>query len=277
MKTDLGGSHDEVVFFFALSSITVGVLSVASAYAQYCMIQFNLRNADRYIWGAPWNAECSGLHSSPFGNFGVSSNVGDLQDSNQFPGWEYESDGTYEWNACKKDYPPPNCTYYNAGSACDEQVTWAPSYGQYGNYGGGWVHFPVICPIDWNEDGVVDTGGCLNLDGQTFRISGNFASVYELDWPDSNDFIRTMYHPDLAVTLHCPSWYYCEAVASGWVFPYQWQDEWGVLWDPSDPEQNRLVNASIALEVVGGRFRYDDCETACRYAPDNPCCVFYCD
>ncbi|GAB4252407.1 MAG: hypothetical protein Kow00109_27980 [Acidobacteriota bacterium] len=259
---------------FALSAIAVGVLSVASAGAQECIIQFNLRNADRYIWGAPWNAECLGdfSHSHPFGNFGVSSNVGDERDSNQFPGWKYQADGTFEWNACKKDYPPPDCNRYNA-EACTEQTTVAPSYGQYGNYGGGWMHFPVSCPIDWNYDGVVDTGGCLDLDDQPFTVSGNFMSVYELDPGAHHDFIRTTYHPNLSVTLHCPSWRYCEAVASDWVFPYQWEDEWGILWDPSDPEQYRLVNASIALEVVTGWFRYDGCETACIYNPNNPCCI----
>ncbi len=236
---------------FALSAIIVGVLSVTSARAQYCIIQFNLRNADRYIWGAPWDAECFGdiSHSHPMGNFGVSSNFGDIRDSNQFPGWKYESDGTYEWNACKKDYPPPNCRYYNT-AGCTEQITWAPSYGQYGNYGGGWYYIPVGCPIDWNHDGVIDAGGCLDLDGRAFTVRGNFMSIYELD-PFlgilDGDFIRTTYHPDLSVTLHCPSWRYCEAVTSNRVFPYQWEDEWGVLWGPSDPEPNRLVNASIAL------------------------------
>jgi hypothetical protein len=95
-------------------------------------------------------------------------------------------------------------------------------------------------------------------------------------WADPDDFIVTMYYPDPAVTLNCPSWRYCTAVQSEPMFPNLWEDDWGLLWDPSDPEQNRLVNASIALEVVGGSFRYDDCETACRYAPNSPCCVFYC-
>jgi hypothetical protein len=84
------------------------------------------------------------------------------------------------------------------------------------------------------------------------------------------------YYPDPPVTLNCPSWRYCTAVPSEPMFPNLGEDDWGLLWDPSNPEQNRLVNASIAWELVGGSFRYDDCETACRYASDNPCCVFYC-
>jgi len=182
------------------------------------------------------------------GNFGVSSNVGGVSDTKQFPGWF--SDGSkFYWFACERDFPPPDCSAYNANN-CTEQESWAPDQGENGNYGGGWMYISVNCPQDLDYDGWNDTGGCLDLDGMPFTMAGNFMTIYELDWPDSDDLVRSLYFDDRSVTLNCPSWDYCGPAISNDVYPYLWEDPWGATFDASDSESNRLVNSSIALEVV---------------------------
>ena len=39
-------------------------------------------------------------------------------------------------------------------------------------------------PADSNSDGILDSGGCLSLNGQTLTIPNNYMTVYELDTPD---------------------------------------------------------------------------------------------
>lgn len=240
--------------------VSLIITSGLAVQAQHCRIQYNMRNDNRYIWGAPLYAECPGdgiifPHSAPFGNFAVSSNVGDLDDSNQWPGWNgpwNDPDRTYEWSACSSVYPPPDCEFYNANS-CTDQVSTSGSQGDYGNYGGGWVYLSVSCPEDWNGDEIVDMGGCLDVDGMQFTVSGNFTSVYEYDPGGGHEFIRTLHYPTRSVTLDCPTDDYCNAVNSSYAYPQRWDD--GVQsYYPNDPEDDRRLNAAIGIEVVNGYF-----------------------
>lgn len=51
-----------------------------------CQHYVEMFNRDRHVYEAP-NAECGGIHTVPFGNWGVDSNYGSRQDTDQFAGW----------------------------------------------------------------------------------------------------------------------------------------------------------------------------------------------
>ena len=97
-----------------------------------CEVQFSVLNTDRYVYG-PVETECPGIHSSPFGNWGVKTETSDKKDGHQFDGWchdlvlvnesvptgvrgrykTYCGDDWYEWNSCTTDrlYEPPNSDF----------------------------------------------------------------------------------------------------------------------------------------------------------------------
>ena len=63
--------------------------AAADAYAQVCTISGYMVNHNRYAYDTA--EECLNCpifcHSVPFGNWGVSSNVGSKRDADQFQGW----------------------------------------------------------------------------------------------------------------------------------------------------------------------------------------------
>ena len=76
----------------------------ASLYAGQCVFQVRMVNHNRYVYKT--EQECGIFHSSPWGNWGVSSNVGVKEDRNQFRGW-YPLDGHLQWNSCSTGYVTP--------------------------------------------------------------------------------------------------------------------------------------------------------------------------
>ncbi len=173
--------------------------------AQVCRFLIDAFNKERDVWG-PVHTECgAGLHSAPFGNWGVSSNFGTKQDSHQFNGWCRYSyvcdnfsncktecqDPWYQWNSCTDiaQYSPPNCTLYNAGSCTTQTTVTGTNY-----YGGYYMDLSTDCPYDWDGDGQCDEGGCMDITSLSFGT--NYMSIYELDWPDADDLVQTPYFPN---------------------------------------------------------------------------------
>ncbi len=101
-------------------------------------------------------------HDPPYGNWGVSSNVGTPVDGDQFQGWKAK-DGHKQWNSCTSEVPPPDCTHYNHAS-CTQQVT-ITGNNVYANMG---IQYGVKCR--WEINGQ-SGGGCKDLDGQTITIT----------------------------------------------------------------------------------------------------------
>ena len=116
------------------------------------------------------------------------------------------------------------------------------------------MNVSVGCPTDWNGDGWPDYGGCLDANGASFTVSGNFMSIYELDPWDADEFVRTTYHANRSVRLNCPSWDYCGYSISDYVAPYRWEDEWGNIYGKSAARERKLINTSVAVEVVEAWF-----------------------
>ena len=151
-------------------------LGASDAGAQVCRLSVAGLNRARRVMG-PIAAECPGpgvIHTAPFGNWGVTSNFGRVQNGHQFQGWCHDTyvcdnegncrtdcdDGWYEWNGCT-DHPrfrAPNCHLYNT-VGCMEQV----STTGVNLLGTQVAEAPVRCPFDSDDDGIADQGGCRDL------------------------------------------------------------------------------------------------------------------
>jgi hypothetical protein len=273
-------------------------LNPTPLYAGQCVIQVRMINHNRYAYKT--EQECGLFHSSPWGNWGVSSNVGVKQDANQFQGW-YPQDGHLQWNSCSTEYvhpdldcralnfpnsPLPGTTYPypangypfndlypwndrvppNGGDRCVDQ------YSPYGHnvYGETRINLTVPDPADSNGDGILDSGGCLSLNGQTLTIQNNFLTVYEMDVPDSDDLVQTLYYPDVSVNLNCTVGT-CLAVGDnnydGWLddidnpasaayrWPNRYQDPAGLISLGTDPGvPAKRIDATIRIGYALGSY-----------------------
>jgi len=101
-----GDNHNESTSRFHDSLHRAYLSSPPSAGGWYCRHHQWFFNRDRYVEGAPWDAECSpSLHTPIWGAWGVMSNVGLAYDGEQFRGWcEPDTaciDPGRQWNSCK--------------------------------------------------------------------------------------------------------------------------------------------------------------------------------
>ncbi|HEV2853673.1 MAG TPA: carboxypeptidase regulatory-like domain-containing protein [Thermoanaerobaculia bacterium] len=196
-----------------------------------CSFSVSMVNHNRYAYDTA--EECSWPHSVPFGNWGVSSNVGSKRDADQFKGWNTAcSEIKVEWNSCSRDYvkpdldcrrlnfPDPAGTYpYPANGypftdsyghnnyvpAAGGNQTCVDQYSPCGPNVYGTVSYNAgVSPIqDLDGDNILDAGGCKDLDGYQIGVQQNFMTVYELDPNDSDDVINSLYFPNVWATLRC--------------------------------------------------------------------------
>jgi uncharacterized protein (TIGR03437 family) len=198
-------------------------------------------------------AECpTVVHTTPFGNWGVTSNYGQKGNSRQFDGWCHDTricdnsgscrsvcaDGWYEWNSCTSSpfFSAPNCTLYNAASCTEQQTTTGINV-----HGTKTIDVPVRCPIDTNGDGVPDQGGCQDVREHT--TGTNFLSLYELDPVCCDELVQTVYFPSATIPLTCDT-LGCASNASLWLTPVAWDS-------PSSPAK---VFAEVSALVNWGAF-----------------------
>jgi hypothetical protein len=235
------------VFAFAIEVFSSSLYGQAAA----CRMQWGALNAQRAIQGTV-HAEC-GLNG-PWGNWGVTSNVGWIRDGDQFMGWN-RLDSHYQWNSCTNSsrYPSGHCSYYNSAE-CTEQVT---SQGN-GVHGGGWDWVPVNCPVDVDGDGACDGGGCLEV--SSYTLSNNWMSLYELDHGVGDDFVTTLYFPDVVTNLNCTVWG-CYNNAADWVLP----------WYSTNPSTG--VTSQLTLAVINISFvdSYGYCAQLARSYQEYNC------
>jgi hypothetical protein len=174
--------------------------------------------------------------------------MGRRVDGRQFEGWFVPpGDWKYQWNSCTTQWPytRPNCTYYN-GWLCMSQYSWG--FLGVNSHAGGLDRVAVSCPYDWNRHGYCDWGGCKDLGG--YWIRNNWMDLYELDWPDPDDFITRLSFPDVGVALSCTVWS-CDFAQSPWYNSYE-----------AYP-----VSAQLALVVHAASF--SDPTNYCRSLGDN--------
>jgi uncharacterized protein (TIGR03437 family) len=228
---------------------------------QVCRISVSGLNRNRRVIG-PVNTECPApLHSTPFGNWGVTSNFGPRRDAHQFDGWCRDSRVTlnngdsknvcgsqwYQWNSCTShaDFRPPNCTLFNAAD-CTEQV----STTGVNVLAAQALELPVGCPLDTDGDGLADIGGCRDL--RSYAHGTNFMTIYELDPITGDELVQTLIFPETPVQLACTPMA-CPPTGSAWVKPIAYDD----------PKDRAVVDAEFAMAMNGGEFldRFGDCRT----------------
>lgn len=196
-----------------------------------CVFSVSMVNHNRYAYDTA--EECIFPHTVPWGNWGVSSNVGSKRDADQFKGWDKPcSELKVEWNSCSRGYVKPDldCQRLNfpdrAGAfpypangypftdsyshnnnvpAAGGTDTCVDQYSPCGPnvYGGASSSFGVSAVVDYDGDGIMDAGGCKDLDGYQIGVQQNFMTVYELDSPDSDDVVNSLYYPTVWATLRC--------------------------------------------------------------------------
>ena len=93
--------------FAPLAVVILSVIGVSVAEAARCHTFVDFYNVQRRVPG-PVNTECGtgteGMHTPPFGNWGVESPHGAKRNGRQFPGWEAEDDLRWrQWNSCTSD------------------------------------------------------------------------------------------------------------------------------------------------------------------------------
>lgn len=277
-------------------AILFALCAAPSSQSQVCSFSISMVNHNRYAYDTA--EECSCCHSIPYGNWGVSSNVGSKRDADQFKGWDRScSETKVQWNSCSREYVKPDldCRRLNfpdplgsypypangypftdsyghnnsvpiAGGShrCVDQYSpcGANTYGTVGYN----VGVSAIQDTDW--DGYLDSGGCLDLNGYQIGVQQNFMTVYELDSPDSDDVINSLYFPTVWVTLSCTA-ETCYAVSDsnfdGWVDdvhngaspeyvqPYLYQDNLNRVSNATDPGVlAKRIDATIRIGRVSG-------------------------
>ena len=228
-----------LVLFFLLTAASVSVPAQDSA--QACVIVLEGQNQNRTVAGRI-NVECGfpdEVHSVPFGNWGVVSNYGGIQDTDQFRGWSHQ-DGPptkQQWNSCttRINYLPPNCEFYNTPPApgpCRTQSSPDPV-----THGRLVIRTNVqSCPPDVPGSFPVPDSysGCQGAE-QTVTQGSNHMTLYELDgWLGSlrfndHDLLETLYFPGTSVTLTGCTYDGCPEQESAWVNMQSSTDEEYVL------------------------------------------------
>lgn len=210
--------------------LVFGLFLAPAAFAQpRCVISVNMVNHNRYAYQTA--EECARFfHSTPWGNWGVNSNVGTRRDTDQFKGWRQSCAQTkVEWNSCSVESRYRSIIYLNFpnwlvaypypanGYPFTDSFAWNDLTPPYGNaihvdqyspcgpniYGGFQLSLAVSQRRDTDNDGIPDAGGCADLNGQPLNAQRNFMSVYELDTPDPDDLVESLHFPDLSVVLRC--------------------------------------------------------------------------
>lgn len=203
-----------------------------------CSFTINMSNNNRYAYDTA--EECFNCpvvcHSVPFGNWGVSSNIGNKQNANQFEGWNpgcsYSTPREQvQWNSCSVDYVKPDldCQRLNFPDNSglfpypannypfSDPFFYNNSVPPYGNsrcvdqyspcgpniYGTATVTVGVSAQVDSDGDGIADSGGCMDLQGYYAGVENNFMTVYELDDNSPDDLIESLYFPNSYTQLTC--------------------------------------------------------------------------
>ena len=199
------------VFLVASAASTL----VAQSSEETCVIVFTGQNHHRTVSGV-LDAECEAVsptqwHDPPWGNWGVSSNYGEKDDTDQFKGWEPKGSQRH-WNSCTvyPEFMPPHPVYYNSSDKRSQESNGTVTHGAME------LRQTVSCPdpSDPYDDPPV---GCSAVEGWELTQSENYMTIYELDKPDSDDLIETLYFPATSVTLRSCDHDGCPERRSSWV------------------------------------------------------------
>lgn len=191
-------SHLAIRLLSLSVAVCIVVVLPAKALADGCDVRILYYNADRYVPG-PVNTECSCCHSQPWGNWGVSSPHGSQYDGFQFSGW-MPMGGWLQWNSCTGEHPPPSASYYNHESYTTQadHTTNVREYAQW------WLEpMPYSCSV------IMSNG--------VYTVGTTYMTIWELDFPDSDDSNGTLNYPGANIAMSCGGGY-CSGESS-WLSP----------------------------------------------------------
>ena len=200
----------------ALAAAAAGIpLLLAQNTEETCVIALKGQNQNRTVDGFI-DAECEPVtltqwHDPPWGNWGVSSNYGRKNDTDQFKGWKPKG-SQHHWNSCTAwaQYAPPNSDYYNSSDHRSQESDDTATHGVME------IRQTVSCPdpSDPNDD---PPAGCSTVEGWRVTQRQNYMTIYELDSPDRDELIETLYFPGMSVTLRSCDHDGCPERTSSWV------------------------------------------------------------
>lgn len=189
-----------------------------------CWLGGHLYNRNRQIAeGGVINVECpGGIHSAPFGNWGVDSRFGSIKNEDQFAGW-YDDDDKWQWNSCTthEDYDAPHPRYFN-------RPIQGPRVWQETSRGEERVNSA------WFDRGSRGQTCRARWENKVYTFSDLTIWLYELDW-DGNDEVAEVDYGDVRIRLSCSNNWDCES-DSGWI------DE-----DSIDPSNTKISFESYVL------------------------------
>jgi hypothetical protein len=182
----------------------------ASTLAQLttCEILVQDLTVERYVHGNVVTECPGGVHSAPFGNWGVDSNHGWRNDLFQFAGWLWDDD-KLQWNSCTthEDYDPPDCGYYTLSpDACTTQ--YSPDPYVFANWWSG--------PLPWN---------CTDTYPPIYTMNNYWMNIRELDPGGTDQLVASVEFPSFNVALSGGIGYYF-----GWsddIAPSSVSSPWG--------------------------------------------------
>ena len=184
-----------------LIPLCILLMQIEATASEACDVHVEFLNRERRVPG-PVNVECgiTPHNDKGYGNWGVNSNMGSVENGDQFAGWK-NKDGHRQWQSCTSENPPPDCEHYNT-DACTTQVAYPYDEQDYASYVARY----------WNES-------CsAQFQGGIFIIRRAYMSILELDEPDEDDHITTIRYGDVSVPIECNGIWRCEGQSS-WKSP----------------------------------------------------------
>lgn len=175
-------------------------------------------NRTRRVFGTSIATECSGIHTVPFGNWGVDSNGGTTRNGFQFPGWKKQCFripvlriplpifcNLLQWNSCTRDHSPTTYPQYYTGNGYTQ------------------VPRPDGTAVHASDTSQGYDGTTCRSKGTVASFRGNYMTLREIDLAPgsgrSNDEVVTeLNYPDINVPLTCSTDWDCRG-SSAWVSP----------------------------------------------------------
>ena len=196
--------------------LTSGVLMPTLLWAATCTIDVGFINRKRFVPGNV-DEECGPGHTPPWGNWGVTSNVGGRRNADQFAGWKRKG-GHRQWNSCTTDYPwrntdPDHEDFYNHPLTNYQYKTEQRSD-----------------PMDEQHYASHRFTGPIGVPCDEVYLSGVYTSrdiymhLYELDaggiFGGADDKITKLRYGDIHVPISCTGAWACEG-RSAWTWPIE--------------------------------------------------------
>ena len=227
--------------------VAADVLPAQQRDEEACVVTVEGENRNRTVAGTI-DQECGvgGIvfrqftHSAPWGNWGVSSNYStQIKDEDQFRGWKWK-DGPrtkLQWNSCTTGFPPPDRRYYSPPDYRSQRSDAPVPHGTRS-----FRTNVVSCQQAYTEGEPLS--GCSSLTGTRVIEPENHMTLYELDKPDGNDLVETLYFPGTSVTFRNCTRHDCPEQTTRWV---------GVTRDTSAAAQ---VDAQLRMKASANLMGY---------------------